>query len=160
MRAQTPLLGLVAGACAFVSFLEAHAPLWIVAVALAGAFALSLLGDALANSAFPSHDSKPQACATPRKDSEMTKMNQEGTDRGEKGETGEREPKGATASDTSGERKMAMKNGVGMGEKDATGRSGDGKHEGHVGQFNTGRGSSTEHFYKHGKDEYKGKKGY
>ena len=63
-------------------------------------------------------------------------MKQPGTDFGERGETGEREPKGAKSSDSSGEKGGRMINGIGMGQKDATGRS-NGGHD--KGEFNTGR---------------------
>ena len=46
----------------------------------------------------------------------MGKMNQAGTDRGERHETGEKEPKGASKIDR--ERSEPVKNGVGMGNQD------------------------------------------
>lgn len=60
----------------------------------------------------------------------MAKMNQPGTDRGERGETGEKSPKGSGSSDHSGERKARLVGGVAMDQDDATGSDG---------QFNTGR---------------------
>jgi hypothetical protein len=42
------------------------------------------------------------------KERNAMKMSQEGTTRGLKSESGEREPKGATSSDTSGERKVSV----------------------------------------------------
>ena len=70
-------------------------------------------------------------------------MNQPGTDRGEKGETGEREPKGAKGSDSGGERSTGMKNGVGMGRADATGANK---------LLNTGKTEGT--CYTHGRKSY------
>lgn len=69
-------------------------------------------------------------------------MKQTGTDYGsKKGETGEREPKGATSSDTSGEKTKSMKNGVAMGQAAGTGgRSAGGPERG---EMNTGRSEST-----------------
>jgi hypothetical protein len=75
------------------------------------------------------------------KESKM-KMNQPGIDKGERGESGERIPKSAKASDTGGERKARVVNGVGMGKADMpTGRDNShiGKHEGDVGEYNEGR---------------------
>ena len=66
-----------------------------------------------------------------------------------KGETGEKEPKGVISSDKSGDRKVSMTGGVGIGKADKTGvalhgvgRDGFGSFEGHKGEFNTG---SKEH---------------
>lgn len=66
----------------------------------------------------------------------MAKMNQPGTDYGRKGETGEKEPSGAKSSDSGGERKTGMVNGVGMGMEDKTGRKNGGKE---MGEYNSGR---------------------
>lgn len=71
----------------------------------------------------------------------MAKMNEPGTGYGKKGETGEKMPKGAAKADTSGERHTGIKNGVGMGKADATGRSGNGGHD--YGEYNTGREEKT-----------------
>ena len=65
-----------------------------------------------------------------------------------KGETGEREPKGATASDSSAEKHGRMTGGVAMGKADRSGSqegsdpretSHWGKHEGVTGEYNEGR---------------------
>ena len=80
------------------------------------------------------------------------KMNQQGTTRGTKGESGEREPAGATASDASGERHGKITGGVGQGQHDAlTGREGSaGQKE--SGEFNTGRAGGV--VYNHQKAGY------
>jgi len=86
----------------------------------------------------------------------MTKMQQEGTDKGERDESGEREPKRSTDSDTSGERHGKITGGVAMGKADAlTGRTEGhaGQHDGNVGEVKGERGER--HFYKHKKDEYR-----
>ena len=70
----------------------------------------------------------------------MPSMKQPDGSMGTKGETGEREPKGSTSSDTSGERHERLKNGVAMGKADATGRSEGGPERG---EFNGGRSEST-----------------
>lgn len=74
------------------------------------------------------------------------KMNQPGTDKGERHESGEREPRGATASDKSGERSAKIKNGIGMGESDKVGVMGgkgrDGMGSIERGEFNSGRSES------------------
>jgi hypothetical protein len=57
-----------------------------------------------------------------------------GANEGKRHETGEKEPKGAGASDRGGERHEGMKNGVAMGKMDATG---DNK------EFNTGKTEGT-----------------
>lgn len=83
-------------------------------------------------------------------------MRQPGTDYGERGETGEKEPKGATASDTSGERKGAIKGGVGIGKADKTGsqengvgRGSFGAHDGRLGEFKGGnKGESVVYTHK------------
>ena len=84
-------------------------------------------------------------------------MNQKGTDRGVKHETGEREPKGAKASDGGGEKRVKLLNGVGMGkEDDLKGRHAGhvGKHEGDVGEFNEGRKENV--CYHHSRKAYAG----
>ena len=56
--------------------------------------------------------------------------------------TPEREPKGAAASDHSGERSARIVSGVGLGTSDrmpGRDKSHVGKHEGNVGEFNGGR---------------------
>ncbi len=61
--------------------------------------------------------------------------------KGAKGATGEKEPKGATSSDMSGERKMKLVGGVAMGKMDAMGSrplSHAGNFEGHLGELNDG----------------------
>lgn len=79
------------------------------------------------------------------------KMNQPGTDRGERGESGEKEPKGVDKADSSGERHGKVINGIGMGEADGLkGRSAGSKE---MGEFNTGRTSGV--CYKHTRDAYK-----
>lgn len=70
-------------------------------------------------------------------------MNQPGASEGERGETGEREPRGAKSSDSKGERKEGIKNGVAMGKMDGTGKDG---------LFNTGRTEGT--CYTHGRKSY------
>jgi len=82
----------------------------------------------------------------------MTKMQQPGMDKGERDESGEREPK-AKASDSSGEKRVGLLNGVAMGKADDHGRSGEGKFEGHVGEYNEGRKEG--HAYKHTKKDYR-----
>ena len=84
-------------------------------------------------------------------------MKQPGTDKGERAETGEKEPKGAKASDSGGERKARVLNGVGMGKADSTGdREGGhiGKHEGLVGEYNEGRKEGV--CYTHDRKSYQG----
>lgn len=61
-----------------------------------------------------------------------------------KGMTGEREPKGATSSDRSGERKEKLVGGVAMGKEDATGKDK---------LFNTGRTEGV--CYEHDRSEYR-----
>lgn len=74
-------------------------------------------------------------------------MKQPGTDYGaKKGETGEKEPKHDTASDSSGERKAHIRNGVGMGQADGLGNrpaSHAGRFEGTTGEFNSGSSEKT-----------------
>ena len=72
-------------------------------------------------------------------------MKQPKTDYGTKGESGEKEPKGATSSDRGGEKSTRMKNGVGMGSADDTGGRAAGSKD--LGEVNTGRNEST--FYTH-----------
>lgn len=74
----------------------------------------------------------------------MAKMNQPGTDRGEKDETGEREPKGSKARDAGGERSGRLVNGVAMGKADGGAKKSD--------QFNTGRTEGI--CYEHKKEGY------
>jgi len=67
------------------------------------------------------------------------------SEKGSKGVSGEKLPKGVNASDMSGERKMPLKNGVAMGKMDGLGlrpMSHAGKFEGKQGEFNEG---SKEH---------------
>jgi len=80
----------------------------------------------------------------------MTKMQQEGMDKGDRHESGEREPKHDKGSDSSGERKEGLINGIGMGMADKTGRSNGGKEKG---EWNGGRKEGNA--YSHGKAEYK-----
>ena len=83
-------------------------------------------------------------------------MKQPKTDYGTKGETGEREPKGAKASDSSGERRERMIAGVAMGKADdMKGRNAAhvGKHEGMVGEINQGRHDGV--IYNHTRSAYK-----
>lgn len=61
-----------------------------------------------------------------------------------KGQTGEREPKGATSSDRSGERTGKIVGGVAMGKEDATGADK---------QFNTGRTAGV--CYTHTRENYR-----
>jgi len=68
----------------------------------------------------------------------MAKEGQPKTDYGEKGETGEKEPAGAKSSDSGGERKRGIVNGVAMGMEDKTGRKNGGKD---MGEYNEGRQS-------------------
>ena len=70
-----------------------------------------------------------------------------GANEGERGETGEREPKGAGSSDKSGTNSKGTVNGVGMGKADATGRSNGGKEKG---EYNSGRSESTCYTHKKG----------
>lgn len=78
----------------------------------------------------------------------MAKMSQPGTDKGLKGETGEKYP-AAKASDAGGERAEGKTNGVGMGKADGAGRASGGKERG---EYNTGRSEST--CYTHKKAGY------
>lgn len=58
--------------------------------------------------------------------------------------TGAKEPKGATSSDRSGERKERLVNGVAMGKEDMTGKDN---------QFNSGRTAGV--CYTHTRSEYR-----
>jgi hypothetical protein len=63
------------------------------------------------------------------------------------GVSGEKVPKGALSSDTSGERKAAIKGGVGMGKMDALGArpiSHAGNFEGKLGELNDGNKGERE----------------
>lgn len=83
-------------------------------------------------------------------------MRQPGTDKGTRGETGEKYPAGVKSSDEGGERKEKLVGGVAQGKRDQiTGRDGAhlGKHEGLVGEANEGRKEGT--FYTHKKSEYR-----
>jgi hypothetical protein len=69
---------------------------------------------------------------------------------GAKSMTGATPPKGATSSDTSGERKMKIQGGVGMGKADGLGMreaSHMGKHDGRMGEMKGG--SSESNCYDH-----------
>ena len=72
------------------------------------------------------------------------------------GASGEKIPKGALSSDTSGERRAPIAGGVGMGKMDGMGSrdsSHMGKHDGKLGEMNTG---SREHVaYEHERSEYR-----
>ena len=72
-----------------------------------------------------------------------------------KGMSGEKLPKGATASDTSGERKMKLTGGVAMGKADSMGlrpMSHAGKFDGKLGEL---KGGSKEHVaYEHKRVEH------
>ena len=84
------------------------------------------------------------------------KMKQPKTDYGTRGETGEREPKGAKSSDSGGERRERLVAGVGMGKADRMpGRDAShiGKHEGDVGEVNEGRKEGC--CYHHTRSAYK-----
>jgi hypothetical protein len=88
----------------------------------------------------------------------MVKMNQPSTDMGTKHETGEKEPKGSTSSDKSGEKSTRKKNGVAMGKADkggsqegGVGRSGTGGKE--HGEFNSGKSESDCYSHKRVKHE-------
>jgi len=74
-------------------------------------------------------------------------MNQPGTDRGERGETGEKIPKSVKSSDSGGEKSKSKTNGVGMGARDDTGRSNGSKERG---EFNSGRSESVCYSHKKG----------
>jgi len=71
------------------------------------------------------------------------------------GMSGEKVPSGALSSDTSGERKMSLKGGVGMGKADGLGlrmASHAGKMDGRCGEMNTG---SKEHVaYEHSRMDH------
>ena len=71
------------------------------------------------------------------------------------GASGEKVPKGVLASDTSGERKMALKGGVAMGKADGLGlreKSHAGKIDGRLGEV---KGGSKEHeCYSHERMEH------
>lgn len=87
-------------------------------------------------------------------------MSQEGTTYGEKGESGEKIPSSVVASDKSGEKKIAMKGGIGMGEKDSIGERGKGhigKHDGRLGEMKGHKGESVVYSHKrvgHDQDGY------
>lgn len=69
-------------------------------------------------------------------------MKQSGTQYGQRGETGEKLPKGVTSSDKSGEKSVKVHGGVGIGKADSIGardKSHLGKHDGHQGEFNDGK---------------------
>jgi len=82
-------------------------------------------------------------------------MKQAGTDYGSKGETGEKEPKGAAKADTTGERHEKIDAGVGMGKADATGRGDNGSHD--AGEYNTGRSEKVCYSHKRVPHEQDGK---
>jgi len=91
----------------------------------------------------------------------MAKMNQPGTDKGIRHETGEKEPKRATSSDRGGEKREKLVNGVAMGKfDDMPMRNGGhiGKHEGLVGEHNEGRKEGV--VYNHTRSAYKGEDKY
>ena len=74
----------------------------------------------------------------------MGKMDSE---KGSKGVSGEKLPKGVNASDASGERKVSLKNGVGMGKMDGLGSrplSHAGNFEGQMGELNDGNKGERE----------------
>lgn len=70
----------------------------------------------------------------------MANKGYKGANEGLRKETGEKEPKGAKASDSSGTKSKGIVNGVGMGQEDKTGRSNGGKEKG---EYNSGRSEST-----------------
>lgn len=83
----------------------------------------------------------------------MAKMEQEGTDYGTRGETGEQIPASTKASDSSGERKVGIKGGVGMGKADSIGEresSHLGKHDGRLGEMKGHKGESVVYNHKRG----------
>jgi hypothetical protein len=83
-------------------------------------------------------------------------MAQEGTTKGEKGESGEKFPAGVKASDSSGESKVRLVGGVAQGGADKlVGRDAShvGKVDAKVGEHKGGR-MGEGHFYKHEKDGY------
>lgn len=90
----------------------------------------------------------------------MAKMNQPGTDFGEKGETGEKIPSSVKSSDRSGEKGVAMKGGVGMGIKDSIGEREKGhlgKHDGRLGEMKGHKGETVVYSHKrigHDQDGY------
>lgn len=75
------------------------------------------------------------------------------------GMSGEKVPSGALSSDTTGERKMAIKGGVGMGKADGLGmreKSHAGKFDGQCGECNDGNKGEREVYshkrYEHAQD--------
>jgi hypothetical protein len=71
------------------------------------------------------------------------------------GVSGEKVPKGVLSSDTSGERKMPLKGGVGMGKADGLGMrmaSHAGMHDGRLGEMKGG--SSEKECYSHERYEH------
>ena len=71
------------------------------------------------------------------------------------GVSGEKMPKGVLSSDTSGERKMPLKGGVGMGKADGLGMrmaSHAGMHDGRLGEMKGG--SSEKECYSHERYEH------
>ena len=90
-------------------------------------------------------------------------MRQKGTDFGQRGETGEKFPKGVTSSDHTGSKKEKLDKGVGHGKADKHGTMEGGvgrhehhmgKHEGHHGEFNTGTHPSHHVHYEHKRVEH------
>jgi len=78
---------------------------------------------------------------------------------GTKGASGEKEPKGVNASDASGERKLKLVGGMGMGRMDAMGSrpmSHAGNFEGKLGEMNDGNMGERECYshkrYEHAQD--------
>ena len=72
------------------------------------------------------------------------------------GMSGEKVPKGALSSDTTGERKMPIQGGVGMGMMDGMGSrdaSHMGKHDGRMGEMKGG--TSEKNCYEHERSEYR-----
>lgn len=75
-----------------------------------------------------------------------------------KGQTGESVTGRAISSDRSGEKRVGIAGGVGMGEfDDLKGRHKEhiGRHDGRTGEHNTGKQSGDGHFYEHAKEMYR-----
>ena len=85
-------------------------------------------------------------------------MRQPHTDFGQRGESGEKFPKGVTSSDKASQKHEKMHGGVGQGEADKTGNQEFGKgrhehhmgkHDGRLGEFNHGKLEEHHEVYAH-----------
>jgi len=81
------------------------------------------------------------------------KMNQPGTDMGERHESGEKEPKGASKID-GGDRKESMKGGVGMGKEDRPRNQSEVMESIHTHTSSKGDGTAYTHRREYDKSRY------